>query len=106
MSPIGENQTEPASMLASSAKLPPHVVYRTFVYETIVLNLETGKYHGLNPVGGRMLETLTKTPRLGDAAAQLATEFDRPQEEIEADLCAFCRDLLDRGLIELSDDAD
>jgi hypothetical protein len=106
MSMTGENQTQPSSMLSSSAKLPPHVVYRTFVYETIVLNLDTGKYHGLNPVAGRMLDTLTKTPRLSDAAAQLAAEFNRPQEEIEADLCAFCSDLLDRGLIELGDDVD
>ena len=104
MSMTEANRTDQSAMLASTAQLPKHVVYRTFVYETIVLNLETGKYHGLNPVAGRMLDTLTRVPKLGEAAAKLAAEFNRPLEEIEADLCAFCSDLLERGLIELSDE--
>lgn len=83
-------------------RVPSHVVYRTFAVETIVVNVERGLYHGLNPVGGRMLETLERTPRVRAAAAKLAKEFDRPIEEIEADLCAFCSDLLARGLIVLA----
>ena len=34
---------------ALSARIPQHVVFRGFATETVVLNLETGKYHGLNP---------------------------------------------------------
>jgi hypothetical protein len=89
------------AILDSTVQLPKHVVYRTFAFESVVLNLESGKYHGLNPVAGRMLETLERTPKVRDAAAKLAGEFGRPQEEIEQDLATFCRDLLERGLIEL-----
>jgi Coenzyme PQQ synthesis protein D (PqqD) len=92
-----------ASLLESNVRLPKHVVYRTFAFEAVVLNLDSGRYHGLNPIAGRMLETLERTPRVKDAAAKLAKEFDRPQGEIEQDLCGFCRDLLSRGLIELDD---
>src|SRR5438132_12404552 len=90
------------SILAATAKLPKHVVYRAFVYEAVVLNLDSGKYHGLNPVGGRMLELLDKTGSVGEVARRLATEFDRPQDEIDRDLSVFCADLAERGLIELS----
>jgi coenzyme PQQ synthesis protein D (PqqD) len=91
-------------ILAAKARLPEHVVYRAFVKETVVLNLQTGKYHGLNPTGGRMIELLERSDTVGQAAAKLAAEYERPVEEIETDLSHFCRDLVERGLIELSPD--
>jgi DNA-binding CsgD family transcriptional regulator len=39
-------------------RVPQHVVHRAFPARTVVLNLETGKYHGLNPTAGRMLTAL------------------------------------------------
>ena len=39
-------------------RVPDHVVYRKYVRETVILNLDTGTYHGLNRSGGKMLETL------------------------------------------------
>lgn len=95
-------ETPDSSILSASARLPRHVVYRAFVNETVVLNLQTGKYHGLNPTGGRMLEALERAPRVRDAAAKLAREYARPLAEIERDLCGLCVDLLERGLIEVS----
>jgi hypothetical protein len=92
------------SILSARARLPEHVVYRMFVKETVVLNLQTGKYHGVNPVGGRMLEVLERSDTVRQAAGKLAAEYERPVEAIEADLMDFCRDLVDRGLIELASD--
>lgn len=89
-----------ATVLASSVRLPEHVVHRGFAAETVVLNLETGKYHGLNPVAGRMLEVLEQVASVQDAARQLAAEYGQPLETIEEDLCALCADLVERGLIE------
>ena len=96
--------TNDCSLMAATVRLPKHVVYRAFVFETVVLNLETGRYHGLNPVAGRMLELLDRAGTVQDVVAQLAGEYQRPEEEIEADLCAFCVDLVDRGLIEISNE--
>jgi hypothetical protein len=84
--------------------VPTHVVYREFVHETVVLNLETGTYHGLNPSGGKMLETLGAAATVEQAAEQLAAYYKRPLPEIEGDLYEFCIDLQSRGLIELADD--
>ena len=94
------------SILASSACIPTHVVYRAFAHETVLLNLDAGRYHGINAVGARILQALERTPTVGEAAARLADEFDRPREEIERDICEFCRDLQERGLIELSRSAE
>lgn len=75
------------------------MVYRSFVAETVVLNLKTGMYHGLNPMGGHMLDVLSEAPTVRDAAAVIAAEYQ--DQEVEADLVAFCRDLLDRELVEI-----
>jgi hypothetical protein len=96
-------RTVDASLLGAKVRVPQHVVYRAFMKETVVLNLETGKYHGLNPIGGRMLDVLERAPTVRQAAAQLAQEFGRPSDEIEQDMRDFCSDLLQRGLIELED---
>lgn len=81
-------------------RLPDHVVYRSFALETVVVNLERGVYHGLNPTAGRMLESLERAPSARAAARSLADELGEPLEQIEADLVAFTSDLLERGLIE------
>ena len=88
------------SLLASSIKVPQHVVYRSFPSETVVLNLETGKYHGLNATAGRMLEELERAACVRDAAAALAESYEQAQSVIEQDLCELCQSLLERGLIE------
>jgi Coenzyme PQQ synthesis protein D (PqqD) len=90
-------------VLAWHASVPAHVVYRSFVNETVVLNLETGRYHGLNPVGGRMLEALDREETVAGAVGRLAGEFgDVAPGQLERDVCSFCADLRARGLIEVA----
>jgi hypothetical protein len=89
------------ALLAARVTVPAHVVYRAFVAETVVLNLETGKYHGLNPIGGRMIAALEKSATVREAAASIATEYEQPVDAVAADVCEFCRDLHSRGLIEV-----
>jgi coenzyme PQQ synthesis protein D (PqqD) len=93
-------------MMSGKARVPKHVVYRAFAHETVMLNLNTGKYHGLNPTAGRMLEALESAETVGAAAARLADEYGRPAGEIEADLFEFCLDLRARGLLEVVGDSD
>lgn len=91
-----------SNLLDRAVRLPGHVVYRAFALETVIVNLERGVYHGLNPTAGRMLEALERSPSVRAAAAKLEGELGQPAEVIESDLAAFCRDLIDRGLIELA----
>jgi hypothetical protein len=87
-------------LLEAKVKVPQSVVFRSFPTETVVLNLQTGKYHGLNPTAGRMLEAMTESDSLREAAATVAAEYECPAETIEVDICDLCQTLLDRGLVE------
>ena len=90
---------EPGALKTTRVRIPQAVVYRSFAHETVVLNLDTGLYHGLNPTGGRMLDTLASAGSLDEAAATLAREYEIPFGEIQSDLCAFCEALVERGLL-------
>lgn len=91
-----------AETLGSSVRIPARVVHRSFAHETVVLNLETGRYHGLNASAGMMLTALERHGSVRTAAAWLADHYSRPRAEIENDLCELCLDLLARGLVELT----
>lgn len=90
----------PVDALPAAVRVPQHVVYRAFAAETVVLNLNTGVYHGLNPTAGRMLKLLDELGDIGVTATRLSNEYRRPRAQMAEDLETFCRDLLTRGLIE------
>jgi hypothetical protein len=85
----------------ASVKVPQHVVYRSFPSETVVLNLETGKYHGLNATAGKILEALEQAPSIGEAIVRVAAEYEQPDDDIERDVFELCNVLAERGLIEI-----
>jgi hypothetical protein len=85
----------------AAVRMPQHVVYRSFPAETVVLNLETGQYHGLNPTAGQMLEALQRTGSVRAAAAELAEGMREARSVVEQDLCELCEALQARGLIEI-----
>jgi hypothetical protein len=90
-----------ASLLGAEVAVPQHVVYRSFPSETVVLNLQTGRYHGLNATAGRMLETLEKAENVQGATAELAEHFQRPMALMQEDVSQLCSLLLERGLVEI-----
>ena len=93
-------------ILHATITLPEHVVYRSFEAETLLLNLESGQYHGLNQTGGRMLELLKENGgQVRQAVEQLAAECDVDADEIEGDLLSFCAELEQRGLVVLSENS-
>jgi hypothetical protein len=104
MSAVPAAKFPPAPLASTFARVPDHVVYRPFPHETVVLNLQTGKYHGLNPTAGRMLELLEGGRSLTETAESVAREYDRPVAEVERDVERLCGDLCARGLVELSTD--
>jgi hypothetical protein len=90
------------SLREAKVVVPQHVVHRAFPTETVLLNLQTGQYHGLNPTAGRMFETLEETGDPWETVTRLANEFDLPVEVVQRDLGEFCDGLLGRGLLELA----
>jgi hypothetical protein len=107
---LSENGIEPTEAhplpASARARVPGHVVYRSFTQETVLLNLETGTYHGLNATAGRMLEALQHAPSIADAAARVAVELGQPPALIERDLLALCGSLRARGLIDVDEEGE
>lgn len=102
---IGQMSAKPtlslSGVLHMRARVPAHVVHRQFAAETVMLNLETGIYHGLNASGGRFIEALDRAASVAAAAGQLAGENEQPVHEIERDVADFCVALSDRDLLTL-----
>ena len=68
-------------ILDRAFRLPDHVVYRSFALETVVVNLERGVYHGLNPTAGRMLESLEQAPSARSQRDRSPTNWVSPLRE-------------------------
>jgi Coenzyme PQQ synthesis protein D (PqqD) len=91
-----------SEIMDGKATVPEHVVFRSFEAETLLLNLETGQYHGLNVTGGRMLELLRDTDGdVRESVARLAAEYEADEETIGADMADFCLALEERGLLQV-----
>lgn len=91
-------------ILGRTATVPDDVVCREFEAETLLLNLGTGRYHGLNATGARMLELLRETK--GDvrlSVDRLAAEHGVDAGEIEGELAEFCSELAERGLLRVAE---
>jgi hypothetical protein len=90
-------------LLLRNVSIPEHVVFRSFASETVVLNLQTQKFHGLNASAGRMAEVLGREKTIAAALTEIARDFDRPEDEIQPYLLDFVETMLERGLLVLVD---
>jgi Coenzyme PQQ synthesis protein D (PqqD) len=98
--PAGPSLSE-STLLESGVRVPDHVVRTTVAGDTVIVNLETAQYHGLNPVAGEMLDALDRASTVSHALADLRGTFPDAADQVRADLCDLCRELSRRGLIEL-----
>ena len=95
------NEVTEDELTGARIRVPDHVVFRAFESETVLLNLRTGQYHGLNATGGRVLALLKETGSVPATAAGVAAEFSRPVDEVTRDVVQLCNDLAARGLIDV-----
>jgi hypothetical protein len=67
--------------------------------ETVLLDLASGIYFGIDGVGKRIWESLADGCSLGEITAVIAAEFDVDEAQAQADIIRFASELLDRGLL-------
>lgn len=91
------------TLLQAYISVPEHVVRRRFAEEAVALNLESGQYHGLNPIAAAMLDALEAGATGDEVARQLADEYEQPEDRVRTDLLALVQALADRGLVEVDD---
>lgn len=81
-----------------------NVMFREVGDEAVVLELESGRYFGMDPVGARMWQLLVTRQSLAEVRTALCDEFDAPSEQLERDLVDFVATLQARGLLQLEPD--
>lgn len=98
-----EDDPAPGSMSARvlRVRLAEGVVHRSFGDQLVLLNLETGQYHGLNPTARRMFELMLERNGTAGVARAVAEEYGRAESDVEDDLVQLCRALAERDLVEL-----
>ena len=88
-------------VLTKRAVVPPHVLVRHLDGESVLLNLESERYFGLDATGTRMWELVTTQPSIGLAYEELLEEFDVEPEALRNDLTELVSGLVENGLLEL-----
>jgi hypothetical protein len=85
--------------LESTIQIPEDVLFHELAGEAVLLNLETGKYYGLNEIGTRMWMLLNEHRRLEPTFRALLDEFEVGEEQLRADLLKLVDDLAAQGLL-------
>ena len=73
-------------------------LFRELETEAVLLNLRTGVYYGLNPVGTRAWQLLGEHSRLAGVVDVMLGEFEVERGVLEQDLLALAGQLLESGL--------
>jgi Coenzyme PQQ synthesis protein D (PqqD) len=84
---------------ADRATIPANILIRFLDEESVLLNLNTERYFGLDSVGTRMWQLVTSAPTIEAAYCQLIDEFDAEPETLRSNLHDLLHQLVENGLI-------
>ncbi len=71
--------------------------------EAAILNIKSGVYYGLDPVGARIWSLVQDPRTVEDVRSAIIDEYDVEPERCERDLMGLLEKLLAEGLIEVKD---
>jgi hypothetical protein len=83
------------------AFVPPDVLIQELQGESVLLNVRSGRYFGLDEMGTRMWAALTTAESLQAACETLLGEYDVERERLEQDVRALVEKLAEHGLMEV-----
>jgi hypothetical protein len=81
--------------------VPGHVMVRQLGDESVMLDMASGYYFGLDPVGARIWQLLSQTNSCAEIVERLAQEYDVTPERAESDLVRFVEELKANGLLSV-----
>lgn len=82
--------------------VPPGVMFRDLDGEAVVLELESGRYFGLNETGTRMWLLLRDLGEVEPALRALLDEYDVPEDRLRTELLDFVEALVSQRLLLVS----
>ena len=84
---------------STSFTIPPQVMSRLVGDETVLLDLASGMYFGIDGVGRRIWESVAAGMNCGDIALAIASEYDVELDQARDDVLEFLSSLAERGLV-------
>jgi hypothetical protein len=88
--------------LSDRVSIPPQVMARTVGDETVILDLASGTYFGLDSVGARIWELMCEGKTLAEICNRMLDEYEVSREELERDILRLAGELATQGLISLA----
>ena len=88
--------------LCDKVSIPTQVMARTVGDETVILDLASGTYFGLDPVGARIWQLMSEGQPLAAICDTLLDEYEVTRETLEGDILRLTEDLLAKGLVSIS----
>ena len=85
--------------LDTRLSIPPQVMSRLVGDETVLLDLASGHYFGVDGVGKLIWESVSDGKTLAETVDAIVDEFDVEKSQAEADVSAFASQLVERGLL-------
>jgi hypothetical protein len=79
--------------------VPDDVLISRLQEESVILNLDSERYYGLDDVGTRFLSVLTTSDSIETAYEQLRSEYNVDPQVLRADLLALIENLINQGLL-------
>jgi hypothetical protein len=70
--------------------------------EAAILNLKSGVYYGLNPVGARIWNLVQEPRTVAQILEALLAEYDVERPRLESDLRELLSRLADQGLVDIA----
>ncbi len=85
--------------LTDKVIIPAQVMARRVGEETVILDLASGTYFGLDPVGARIWQLLSEGKTLAEICVVMLAEYDVSSEDIERDVLSLAEELHAKQLI-------
>jgi hypothetical protein len=85
--------------LADRVTVHPSVISRELAGETVLLNLESGVYYGLDSVGTRVWQLLQQDKTLADVCLVMVDEYDAPADVLQDDIATLVHELCEKQLL-------
>jgi coenzyme PQQ synthesis protein D (PqqD) len=101
-SPIESRTNMKAISFQDKIRIPDQVLVSGLQVESVLLNLDSERYFGLDEVGTRMLTLLNSSDSIESAYNALLEEYDVDEELLKQDLTAIIEQMVDKGLVEVT----
>ncbi len=88
--------------LSDKVTIPSQVMAREVGDETVILDLASGTYFGLDKVGARAWQLFGDDRTLGDICDALLAEYDVSREDLERDMLRLTQELSAKGLVSVA----